>query len=56
MIMKFFQTQKNVVFLDIYTPMLTNGKSRPELFLDDMLHMNEKEYAIWEKKLAKHLR
>lgn len=56
LIMKFFQTQKNVVFLDIYTAMLTNGKSRPELFLEDMLHMNEKGYAIWEKKLAKHLK
>jgi lysophospholipase L1-like esterase len=56
LVMNFFQTQKNVVFLDIYTPMLANGKSRPELFLEDMLHMNAKGYAIWEKKLMKHLR
>jgi lysophospholipase L1-like esterase len=56
LIMNFFQAQKNVVFLDIYTPMLTNGQSMPELFLEDMLHMNAKGYAIWEKKLMKHLR
>ena len=56
LIMNFFQSKPNVVYLDIYTPMLNNGRSRPELFLDDMLHMNEKGYAIWEKKLAKHLK
>lgn len=56
LIRKFFEGRKDVTFLDIYTPMLTNGKSRPELFLEDQLHMNEKGYAIWEKKLAKHLR
>lgn len=56
LIMNFFKTQSNVVYLDIYTPMLNKGKSRPELFLDDMLHMNEKGYAIWEKKLTKHLK
>jgi lysophospholipase L1-like esterase len=55
-IKKYFENKKNMVFLDIYTPMLTNGKSRPELFLEDRLHMNEKGYAIWEKKLAKHLK
>jgi lysophospholipase L1-like esterase len=56
MIQKFFATERNVTFLDIYTPMLTDGKSRPELFLDDKLHMNEKGYAIWEKKLMKYLK
>jgi lysophospholipase L1-like esterase len=56
LIMKFFATQKDVTFLDIYTPMLNDGKSRPELFLGDRLHMNEKGYAIWEKKLLRHLK
>lgn len=52
----YFEKQKGVTFLDIYTPMLKDGKSRPELFLEDKLHMNEKGYAIWEKKLMKHLK
>lgn len=56
LIRKFFEGKKEVTFLDIYTPMLTNGKSRPELFLDDQLHMNEKGYAIWEKKLMRYLK
>ncbi len=56
MIADFLNAQENTTFLDIYRPMLTKGKSRPELFLGDQLHMNEKGYAIWEKKLKKHLR
>jgi lysophospholipase L1-like esterase len=41
--------EHNISFVDIYTPMLKNGKSRPELFVEDMLHMNGAGYAIWEK-------
>lgn len=52
----FMNTQSHVTYLDIYTPMLKAGNSRPELFLEDMLHMNEKGYAIWEKKLKRQLR
>jgi lysophospholipase L1-like esterase len=56
LIKSYFAKQEGVTFLDIYTPMLKNGKSRLELFLEDRLHMNEKGYAIWEKMLRKHLR
>jgi lysophospholipase L1-like esterase len=56
LVKKFLGTESNVTFLDIYTPMLHNGNSRPELFLEDMLHMNEKGYAIWEKKMRKLLK
>jgi lysophospholipase L1-like esterase len=52
----FFAKQNGVTYLDIYTPMLKDGKSRPDLFLEDMLHMNAKGYAIWEEKLIKHLK
>lgn len=56
LIMKFFATQKGVSYLDIYTPMLKDGKSRPELFLEDELHMNASGYKIWEKKLQRFLK
>lgn len=49
LIKKFIATEKNIVFTDVYTAMLANGKSRPELFVEDMLHMNNKGYSIWEK-------
>lgn len=37
-----------LTFLDIYPAMLgPDGKPRPELFRDDMLHMKPAGYAIW---------
>ncbi len=42
-----------LTFLDIYPAMLdANGKPRPELFREDMLHMNHDGYAIWVRLLA----
>jgi len=35
-------------YVDVFTPMLdASGQPRPELFLEDGLHMNAKGYAIW---------
>ena len=40
-------------FADIYTPMLdANGGMRPELFVQDMLHLNEAGYAVWTRVIA----
>ena len=40
-------------FVDIYTPMLdAAGNPRPELYLKDMLHMNDAGYAIWKERVA----
>jgi lysophospholipase L1-like esterase len=34
--------------MDVYKHMLTeSGRSNPELFLEDSLHMNEKGYVLW---------
>jgi len=41
------------VFVDVFTPMLApDGKPRSELFLEDMLHMNQAGYALWTAQLA----
>jgi lysophospholipase L1-like esterase len=38
----------NVVYVDVFTPMLTkDGAPRAELFGDDMLHMNRAGYELW---------
>ena len=43
-------------YVDVFTPMLgPDGKPREDLFLDDMLHMNQKGYAIWRAAVAPHL-
>jgi lysophospholipase L1-like esterase len=42
-----------LVYVDVFTPMLNkSGQPRPELFLEDGLHMNAKGYAIWRDLIA----
>lgn len=42
-----------LAYADIYTPMLdAAGNPRPELFVKDMLHMNEAGYAVWTPIVA----
>lgn len=55
LIKSFLSNQKNTAFIDIFTPMIENGKSRPELFVEDQLHLNEKGYALWEEKVRPYL-
>ena len=44
-------------FVDVATAMLDlEGKTRPELFLADQLHMQPTGYVIWTKVLAPHLK
>ena len=44
-------------FVDVFTPMLTaDGRARPELYLEDRLHMTPAGYAIWRKAIAPALR
>ena len=46
-----------LAFADVYTPMLTiTGEMRPELFVKDMLHLNEAGYAVWTPVVARYLR
>ena len=48
LIKAFVEQEKNITFVDIFTPMLdAQGNSRKELFVEDMLHMNQQGYAIW---------
>jgi lysophospholipase L1-like esterase len=43
-------------FADIWDPMLgEDGKPRPELFLEDGLHMTPKGYEIWTRIVAAEL-
>jgi len=49
-------TGKNLVFIDVFTPMLNaEGQPRPELFIQDGLHMNRKGYDIWRSAVAPYL-
>jgi lysophospholipase L1-like esterase len=46
------QTDRRLTFVDIWSAMLgLSGRPRPELFVEDQLHMNERGYEIWTRVL-----
>lgn len=56
LIKAFIMGEKLISYVDIFSPMLDkDGHSRPELFVQDMLHMNAKGYAIWKAAVEPHL-
>ncbi|MEL7001155.1 MAG: GDSL-type esterase/lipase family protein [Bacteroidota bacterium] len=43
-------------FIDIYSEMLKpNGSLRPELYIEDQLHINEAGYEIWKRIIGSHV-
>lgn len=51
------EKDKRAAFVDVFSAMLgANGEPRPELFVGDQLHMNEKGYEIWRGLIEKHLK
>jgi lysophospholipase L1-like esterase len=57
LISNFTRTDKRLGYVDVFTPMLdASGRPRPELFLDDGLHMNARGYAIWRERIRPVLR
>jgi lysophospholipase L1-like esterase len=50
LIEQFAKTDKRLQFINVYPHMLgPDGKPKPDIFLKDQLHMNEKGYAIWKE-------
>ncbi|MGV3617423.1 MAG: SGNH/GDSL hydrolase family protein [Fimbriimonas sp.] len=48
--------EDNLVYIDTFPAMLNEkGEPRPELFVEDQLHMNPSGYAIWKKIIAPYL-
>lgn len=55
-IKNFLWQQGNSIYVDVYSRMLDgNGKPRPELFREDMLHMKPEGYKIWQESLQPYL-
>lgn len=51
------EMDEKLQYLDVWTPMLdTNGQPRPELLLNDGLHMTADGYKIWNDALGPLLR
>ena len=56
LIKKYIKAEKNMKYVDVFTAMLTkDGKLRPELFVQDMLHMNKAGYKIWTDLIKPYL-
>lgn len=53
----FLSRQKNAHYIDVYQSMLDpSGRMRPEIYLEDQLHMNPQGYAIWQRIIAPYLK
>lgn len=56
MIRNFLKKKRRTSFIDVYHAMLLpDGSPRPDIFIQDNLHMNEKGYAIWQKIIEPYL-
>jgi lysophospholipase L1-like esterase len=55
LIKDYLAKQAKTAYIDVYPLMLVNGKPDESLFVSDMLHMNEKGYAIWQKAIQPYL-
>ncbi len=43
------ERDRRLVYADVYTPMLRNGRVIEDIFIEDRLHMNEAGYALWDE-------
>jgi lysophospholipase L1-like esterase len=50
MLKEYGQSKEGVTFVDTWTPLTDEaGNPRPELYLEDQLHLNKDGYEIWAK-------
>jgi lysophospholipase L1-like esterase len=56
-IQEFVSTDSRLAFIDVFPRMLgPDGQPRPDIFLDDGLHMNRKGYEIWIEVIRPYLK
>jgi lysophospholipase L1-like esterase len=56
LVAEFIRGKRRLAYVDTATPMLGPlGQPRPELFLEDGLHMNAAGYRIWSDRLRAKL-
>ncbi len=55
-LMVWTSTRKNVLYADVWTPMLDRtGEVRKDFFIEDNLHMNQLGYSVWATVIRKFL-
>lgn len=56
LIQEFTRKDPRLSFINVFPAMLgADGKPRPELFVEDQLHMNPVGYKLWREIVGKHL-
>lgn len=56
LIREFTATDSRLSFIDVFPHMLgEDGQPRPDIFVEDRLHMNENGYRIWKKVVGSAL-
>jgi lysophospholipase L1-like esterase len=55
LIRQYLEKRPRTAFIDVYHPMLENGRPLAGLFKSDSLHMNASGYALWEKIIIPYL-
>lgn len=43
------ERDRRLVYADVYTPMLGDGRVIEDIFIEDRLHMNEAGYVLWDE-------
>jgi len=57
MIEAYCRQDQRLIYIDVFQPMLgTDGQPRPELFIEDRLHMNAAGYALWTELIKPRLK
>ena len=57
LIRQYTQSEPRLSFIDVHPSMLgADGQPKPDIYLADKLHMNEKGYAIWTRLVGEHLK
>ncbi len=56
LIRDYVEKETGLSFIDVHPHMLgEDGQPKPDIYLADRLHMNEKGYAIWKQVVGEHL-
>ena len=57
LIEQFTKTDPQLVFINVFPHMMgPDGTPKPDIFVEDKLHMNEKGYAIWKEVVGPFLK
>lgn len=57
LIEEFTKASPKLTFINVFPHMLgENGEPKPDLFVEDRLHMNERGYALWSKLVAQAIK